>query len=207
MEQSKSYNVEYMRAQSERLEEQVRRQCWVEKVQIEVLELEFGWETIRMTFDDRVIEYRASYVGEEPISSLIDAATALDECYDGYIEDVCYVQWQKEPGCMEMTLFRKPGKDYIDMKIESDDPEIDGYGVYFDYNAFKDAVIKASISVLKRYGIMGYSLAWNKTYNAFPIHQFLALLGIKAERQSCNDECKSNVFEELEILMNVLNQA
>ena len=76
-----------------------------------------------------------------------------------------------------------------------------------DYNAFKDAVLKASISVLKRYGIMGYSLAWNMPYNAFPIHKFLALLGIKAERQSCNDECKSNVFEELEILMNVLNQA
>lgn len=85
-------NVQYLRAQSERLEESVRKQYWAEKVQIDVLELEFGWETIRMTFNDRVIEYRASYVGEEPISSLIDAATALDECYDGYIEDVCYIQ-------------------------------------------------------------------------------------------------------------------
>lgn len=207
MEQRKSYDAEYLRAQSERLEEQVRKQYWVEKVQIDVLELEFGWETIRMTFNDRVIEYSASYVGEEPVSSLIDAATALDECYDGYIEDVCYIQWQNEPGYMEMTLFRKPGKDYIEMTIESDDPEIDGYGAYFDYNVFKDAVIKASLSVLKRYGIMGYSLGWDKQYNAFPIHQFLALLGIKAERPSDNDECKSNVFEELEQLMNALNQA
>ena len=48
-----------LRAQSQRLEEQVRKQYWVDKVQIDVLELEVGWGTIRMTFDDRVIEYHA----------------------------------------------------------------------------------------------------------------------------------------------------
>lgn len=195
-----------LRAQSQRLEEQVRKQYWVDKVQIDVLVLEVGWETIRMTFDDRVIEYHASYVGEEPISTLIDAADALGGCYNGYLEYKCFVQWQKEPGCIEITFYRKEDKDYIEMTIESDDPEIDGYSAYFDYNVFKDAVIKASLTVLQKYGIIGYSLGWNKTYHTFPIHQLLALLGIKSSISTESDERYSNVFEELDILKAALSK-
>ena len=196
-----------LNAQSQRLEEQVRKQYWVDRVQIDVLDLEVGWETIRMTFDDRVIEYCASYVGEEPISTLVDAADALDGCYNGYREEKCFVQWQKEPGFIEITFYRKEDRDYIEMSIESDDPEIDGYSAYFDYNVFKDAVIKASLTVLKKYGIIGYSLGWNKTYHTFPVHQFLALLGIKSSISTESDESYSSVFEELEILKNTLIQS
>lgn len=196
-----------LRAQSQRLEEQVRKQYWVDRVQIDVLDLEVGWETIRMTFDDRVIEYCASYVGEEPISTLVDAADALDGCYNGYREEKCFVQWQKEPGFIEITFYRKEDRDYIEMSIESDDPEIDGYSAYFDYSVFKDAVIKASLTVLKKYGIVGYSLGWNKSYHTFPVHQLLALLGIKSSISTESDERYSSVFEELEILKNTLIQA
>lgn len=196
-----------MKAQSQRLEEQVRKQYWVDRVQIDVLDLEVGWETIRMTFDDRVIEYCASYVGEEPISTLVDAADALDGCYNGYREEKCFVQWQKEPGFIEITFYRKEDRDYIEMSIESDDPEIDGYSAYFDYSVFKDAVIKASLTVLKKYGIVGYSLGWNKSYHTFPVHQLLALLGIKSSISTESDERYSSVFEELEILKNTLIQA
>lgn len=196
-----------LKAQSQRLEEQVRKQFWVDRVQIDVLDLEVGWETIRMTFDDRVIEYCASYVGEEPISTLVDAADALDGCYNGYREEKCFVQWQKEPGFIEITFYRKEDRDYIEMSIESDDPEIDGYSAYFDYNVFKDAVIKASLTVLKKYGIVGYSLGWNKSYHTFPVHQLLALLGIKSSISTESDERYSSVFEELEILKNTLIQA
>ena len=196
-----------LKAQSQRLEEQVRKQYWVDRVQIDVLDLEVGWETIRMTFDDRVIEYCASYVGEEPISTLVDAADALDGCYNGYREEKCFVQWQKEPGFIEITFYRKEDRDYIEMSIESDDPEIDGYSAYFDYSVFKDAVIKASQTVLKRYGIVGYSLGWNKSYHTFPVHQLLALLGIKSSISTESDERYSSVFEELEILKNTLIQA
>ena len=196
-----------MKAQSQRLEEQVRKQFWVDRVQIDVLDLEVGWETIRMTFDDRVIEYCASYVGEEPISTLVDAADALDGCYNGYREEKCFVQWQKEPGFIEITFYRKEDRDYIEMSIESDDPEIDGYSAYFDYSVFKDAVIKASLTVLKKYGIVGYSLGWNKSYHTFPVHQLLALLGIKSSISTESDERYSSVFEELEILKNTLIQA
>jgi hypothetical protein len=196
-----------LNAQSQRLEEQVRKQYWVDRVQIDVLDLEVGWETIRMTFDDRVIEYCASYVGEEPISTLVDAADALDGCYNGYREEKCFVQWQKEPGFIEITFYRKEDRDYIEMSIESDDPEIDGYSAYFDYSVFKDAVIKASLTVLKKYGIVGYSLGWNKSYHTFPVHQLLALLGIKSSISTESDERYSSVFEELEILKNTLIQA
>ena len=196
-----------MKAQSQRLEEQVRKQYWVDRVQIDVLDLEVGWETIRMTFDDRVIEYCASYVGEEPISTLVDAADALDGCYNGYREEKCFVQWQKEPGFIEITFYRKEDRDYIEMSIESDDSEIDGYSAYFDYSVFKDAVIKASLTVLKKYGIVGYSLGWNKSYHTFPVHQLLALLGIKSSISTESDERYSSVFEELEILKNTLIQA
>ena len=196
-----------MNAQSQRLEEQVRKQYWVDRVQIDVLDLEVGWETIRMTFDDRVIEYCASYVGEEPISTLVDAADALDGCYNGYREEKCFVQWQKEPGFIEITFYRKEDRDYIEMSIESDDSEIDGYSAYFDYSVFKDAVIKASLTVLKKYGIVGYSLGWNKSYHTFPVHQLLALLGIKSSISTESDERYSSVFEELEILKNTLIQA
>lgn len=195
-----------LNAQSQRLEEQVRKQYWVDRVQIDVLDLEVGWETIRMTFDDRVIEYCASYVGEEPISTLVDAADALDGCYNGYREEKCFVQWQKEPGFIEITFYRKEDRDYIEMSIESDDPEIDGYSAYFDYSVFKDAVIKASLTVLKKYGIVGYSLGWNKSYHTFPVHQLLALLGIKSSISTESDERYSSVFEELEILKNTLIQ-
>ena len=196
-----------LKAQSQQLEEQVRKQYWVDRVQIDVLDLEVGWETIRMTFDDRVIEYCASYVGEEPISTLVDAADALDGCYNGYREEKCFVQWQKEPGFIEITFYRKEDRDYIEMSIESDDPEIDGYSAYFDYSVFKDAVIKASLTVLKKYGIVGYSLGWNKSYHTFPVHQLLALLGIKSSISTESDERYSSVFEELEILKNTLIQA
>lgn len=196
-----------LNAQSQRLEEQVRKQYWVDRVQIDVLDLEVGWETIRMTFDDRVIEYCASYVGEEPISTLVDAADALDGCYNGYREEKCFVQWQKEPGFIEITFYRKEDRDYIEMSIESDDPEIDGYSAYFDYSVFKDAVIKASLTVLKKYGIVGYSLGWNKSYHTFPVHQLLALLGIKSSISTESDERYSSVFEELEILKNTLRQS
>ena len=196
-----------LKAQSQRLEEQVRKQYWVDRVQIDVLDLEVGWETIRMTFDDRVIEYCASYVGEEPISTLVDAADALDGCYNGYREEKCFVQWQKEPGFIEITFYRKEDREYIEMSIESDDPEIDGYSAYFDYSVFKDAVIKASLTVLKKYGIVGYSLGWNKSYHTFPVHQLLALLGIKSSISTESDERYSSVFEELEILKNTLIQS
>ena len=93
------------------------------------------------------------------------------------------------------------------MSIESDDPEIDGYSAYFDYSVFKDAVIKASLTVLKKYGIVGYSLGWNNPYHTFPIHQLLALLGIKSSISTESDESYSSVFEELEILKNTLIQS
>lgn len=64
-----------------------------------VQDLSHGWCRIFMLINDKEIHYNASYLGQNPLASFIDA------CEDLYNErGTYYVVWQAEPGILDITL-------------------------------------------------------------------------------------------------------
>ena len=68
--------------------------------EIRVKEICFGNETIEMVLGDHTIEFMPSYMGREPLTTLIDSLNEFElEDWDDFT-----ITWADEPGCWKIEL-------------------------------------------------------------------------------------------------------
>ena len=67
------------------------------------------------------------------------------------------------------------------------------------FKAFKDAVIRESMRVLREYGFKGYYESWSD-HRDFPLATFLSLMGIGSECKD-DDSIKSCFEDECRLIM------
>ena len=184
---------------------------------------------LELDFGSFVLPYNASYIGDEPISSLIETAYALQTYQYDLLEDsdeyeptnAHEIIWMDEPGYLRLHFSIPAGSSDLTIKIAQNLE--DTYGIDdCDYEAneeqreiitmpkklFFDAAINAALQALKRYGICGFNRNWCDGSDTFPLHTLLQLLGAdqKLKEVENEDGLKSDVFEELERLQTILKQ-
>ena len=176
-------------------------------IEIKLHEICVGSETISLKFGDSVIHYDPTYVGPEALSTLIDSVISL-----GYEETINVdterfrTTWETEPGYLKLSFFRNKITNRTLLQTESDSENLNGLEIEFDFDEYKEAVIKESLRVLKLYGLRGFNESWADGMDVFPINSLLALMGTNIDYHEKTFECSSNIFEELDMLKNALNE-
>lgn len=182
----------------------------IPRFNIEVLNLSHGWENIRLIIDDDIIEFNASYIGQEPVSSFIEAAVGLEE---DSVNREYFARWRDEPGKCNIDYYLDNGTLNLSMEIEAPDSRgemistIRKYSIPFDL--FHSAVRELAIRVVKKYGIVGFNSNWSSTddpQEVFPVGSFLRLLGMEATFKEASDELTSSFQDEVKLLSVVLGK-
>lgn len=166
----------------------------------------YGWESVVLNFNGIEIPFEASYIGDEPVSSLIVAVNALDCEYDSESSESNYTfSWKSEPGVMELSFNHnlKSGKLFIEiMRHDSGSPDESSrcWNIEMDYPIFRSAVIYATINTLQKYGILGFEQNWAVESFSFPLTALLSAMGATTFHDSEEDTFKSDIHNELSLL-------
>lgn len=170
----------------------------IKNISINVRNIVWGNEEIEFVFGDTTILFDASYIGPEPSKCLIITAYELPNL--GYEKFTL----ADELGYMTMAFTNKDG--ILTIEIEKEDWQEDVPTLYhFEtlYKVYKDAVIKAAVEALKTYGIVGFMFSWSNRDDVFPIGELLSLLDIIPVHHEESNSLRSNLKEELQLLINV----
>ena len=176
-------------------------------IEVKLHEICVGSETISLTFGDIVIHYDPTYMGPEALSSLIDSVISL-----GYREtenidtERFFTTWETEPGTLELSFYRNKITNKTLLKTVSDSENLNNLEIEFDFEEYKEAVIKESLRVLKTYGLRGFNESWSDGIDVFPINSLLVLLGADVNYNEKTWDCNSNIFTELDILKAALSK-
>lgn len=159
-----------------------------------VQNLAFGWCRVVMYINDKMISYNASYLGQNPLATLIDAcADLMDEDGDYYIE------WQQEPGTLKIDMNLDENKmlhfDIINHNGNDIEPE------WHEVVPFADVVLaiqSEGFRVLNAFGLCGYRKSWQNDVD-FPLTNLLRITG-DCKNFWNGDSCTSNLQEEISCL-------
>lgn len=82
------------------------------KFNFHVQKLSYGWSSVVMHINDKEIAYTASYLGEEPLASLIETCSDLIMEGGNY-----YINWYDEPGrlLIDLHLDAESGMLHLDV--------------------------------------------------------------------------------------------
>lgn len=183
----------------------------IEKFNIHVKEINCGNEYIELTFNDHVIAFAASYLGNEPLWTMIHALYELIHEEDGFEEEKGYTsshEWLDEPGLLSMK-YRKTGETLcIHLKKQADIyPEsevLEEHEYVMPLKLYKDEVLRESARILREYGICGYYESW-ADHTEFPLALFLSLLG-KESVEYEDWSYKSSLPDELKTIMDLTDK-
>ena len=160
-----------------------------------VKSLSYGWCKVVMIINDKEISFNASYIGDNPLSSFIDACTCLKEKWDEY-----HVVWEDEPGTLKIDL-KLDKKDMLhfditasDMWDEDESVEKEWHEV-IPFNAFEDAIISEGYRVLNAFGLYGYRNAWLNDED-FPLTNLLHISD-KSNELWEDDPFTTDILKEL----------
>lgn len=149
-----------------------------------VISLSYGWCKVVMIINNKEISFNASYIGDNPLASFIDACMCLKEKWDEY-----HIVWEDEPGTLKIDL-KLGEKDMLhfditasDMWDEDESVEKEWHEVV-PFNAFEDAIISEGFRVLNAFGLYGYRFAWLNDED-FPITN---LLHISSESEELGED-------------------
>lgn len=163
---------------------------------IRVRKLYHGWCEVVMYINDKCIICHAGYLGQNPIASLIDVCSELKD--EKYSTEPLTINWEEEPGGMEIELERNHAKNdmlhlYIYDKYEGKewDEEV-------KFQDFVDAIISEGFRVLNAFGLYGYRRSWMTDID-FPVTNLLHITG-KCKKLWKNDSCCTNLAEEIECI-------
>ena len=161
-----------------------------------VQNLAYGWCRVVMYINDKEIHYNASYLGTNPIASLIEA------CLDLFIEKgKYYITWQAEPGILDITLDLKENNQLIIDIIDKDD---DGntfsreWHEIIPFETFVSAIVSEGFRVLNAFGLYGYRCSWSDSTD-FPLTALLRITnGVKCVLHG--DSYNSDLSTEIKCL-------
>lgn len=183
---------------------------YISEFRIDIADFEHGWETISLIFNGVSVEFTASYIGGEPLSTLIEAVGALDSEYiTGSNESLYYIDWISEPGRMKISLQRNLSDNQLSIEItESEclDDSMKRWNFVMNYSLFRQAVIDLAITSLNKYGICGFNHNWEVENDVLPIGTLLSILGTKTDFDKVDQSFRSNLAEEISILTSIIQQ-
>ena len=181
-------------------------------ISIHVCNISWGNEDIELVFGETKISYSPTYMGVEPITSLlwVLAETISDE------EPIDHtIKWYDEPGKLEIDMEMDDAKGdllYLDIKNypyfgigdNRDDVYTDEWHLEVSFSCFKETVINEAIRLLKLYGLGGFNKNWLNGNDTFPVNSLLILLGNIAAHSDIGDkyqdEYHSDIIKELRML-------
>lgn len=180
---------------------------------IHIQQIAYGWTDIKLLINDKVIICNASYLGPEPLWSLVNTClsfyTTKYEENDEYEEEE-YITWEKEPGALrlEMRLDRDRMvhfdiKEYED-NYKDDKVVLQEWHEIVPFEKFRDAVVDEGFRVLNAFGLYGYYASWMGKAE-FPLPQLLRLTG-KLNLDWNGDCCSTDLSKEIECLSSYIKK-
>ena len=169
-----------------------------EVFQFRVQNISWGWCRVLMLINDKEISYNASYLGPNPLDTLIDVcADFLIGNEDGHIT------WLAEPRQMDIKLhLDEHNQLHLDLKDQDDKDNI-VYGEWHEvipFNIFVSAIISEGFRVLNAFGLYGYRCSWSD-HTDFPLASLLRITGeLSEDRFEISEYFFSNIFKEIECL-------
>lgn len=167
-----------------------------------VQNISFGWCRVLMLINDKEVWYNASYLGENPLETMIDACVELKEEAGHY-----YISWQKEPGILKIDLnLDDTNMLHLDI-VEQDESGDEIYGEWHEtvqFDDFVNAIIAEGFRVLNAFGLYGYRHSW-LNYTDFPLTNLLRLTG-KCDEIWKGDSCCTNISKEIGVLQEYISK-
>lgn len=160
----------------------------------------YGTAVVEMVIDSKHYRFESTYVGDNPLNSLITALWKLQFQDDKFFldedgkriqqnESVCNFVWQNEPDGHLVKLCKKNADLQIVIYYFSDVSNFGDRNFMFEdsklvldtvvnFEDFTKDVCKAAINAIKKYGILGYVHSWDDNTNNFdfPIAKLMYLL-------------------------------
>lgn len=133
-----------------------------------VRELFFGSCEVVMTLNGKEITYRPTYLGKEPLASLIDGCCAL---MIGRYNDI-NLCWESEPGALEIKM-KRGTMDTLLLTIV-DQLTRARWRELVSFSDFVSAIVAEGFRVISAFGLYGYRVAWSD-HTEFPLSNLLRL--------------------------------
>lgn len=158
-----------------------------------VRNLAFGWCRVVMNINDKMIEYNASYLGPNPLATLIDA------CVDLMVDDGnYYITWQQEPGNLQIDLTLVEKILYFDIINHNGTDNEPEWHEKVPFEEFASAIQAEGFRILNAFGLYGYQRSWQDNTD-FPLTNLLHLTG-KCKEIWKGDSCTTSLKEEIDCL-------
>jgi len=178
----------------------------VDSFDIYIKSISFGNEEITLSFGGQKIPFYSTYMGPEPISSLIESLVGLEEEIDNMDYTRYFITWSDEPGTLDFEMYKDNYKDHILIKIKFDNCGIEQYhktgNWEFDmpYSLYRKTVLNTALKVITEYGLNGLNDSWADGKDTFPICSLISLLGGRSSYYKESDSFRSNILDELKVL-------
>lgn len=157
-----------------------------------VQSLSYGWCRVFMLVNDKRIDYNASYLGDNPLASFIEA------CEDFLVEGGDYhIVWQQEPGMMKIDLHLDENR-MLHLDITDANNRENGCYEAIPNDSFLQAVICEGFRVLNAFGLYGYRCSWQNRTD-FPLTSLLRITGECKELWK-GDSCCTDISKEIACL-------
>lgn len=184
----------------------------VKDFDIEIECIDLGWEYIKLRFDDTEIPFDASYIGSEPVSTLVESIINLENHFRIDTDDYfAKWHWDSEPGVIRFDVVRDPTTDVLTIHIALDRDEsgcdIKQWQFQMPYTLYRSVIIKTAMRQLKRYGIKGFYENWmNDDFAELPT---LLIVILSSGTKSLSDDPESSerfsdIFSEIELFKQAL---
>lgn len=161
--------------------------------------LSYGWCRVVMYINDKLIEYNASYLGPNPLATLIDA------CVDLMVDDGnYYITWQQEPGSLQIDLTLEEKILYFDIINHNGTDNEPEWHEKVPFEEFVSAIQAEGFRILNAFGLYGYQCSWQDNSD-FPLTNLLRLTG-KFKQIWKGDSCTTSIQEEIDCLSNHISK-
>lgn len=160
-----------------------------------VREIVVGSCDVVMTINGKTIPYNATYMGIEPLASMIEICAELMR--ESHVDEEYHTSWADEPGGLHFTIIPNGnGMLHIDIYDEITKEEWHEDILFDD---FVSAIVSEGLRVLNAFGLYGYRAAW-AAHTELPISSFLLICRQYDMDDICYFDCTSNLAKEVEFL-------
>lgn len=182
----------------------------------------YGDAVVEFCVDDEHYEFSPTYVGKNPLNSLIvglyslerneedDVTTEIGWSSKGFYKTHKMI-WQGEPEGQTVELTKKGEELHIAVSHFSDIEHFDHHSFAFcdltlvfeahtSYEDFKNKVCGEAIRMLHKFGVAGYVESWGNDGEEFPLSKLLYLRGNTIKRTDNDSLHYSDFSDELSSL-------
>ncbi len=168
-------------------------------------EIVLGCYEIELLINDQVLRYNASYIGVNPLTSLVDSCFRLDFAADEYEETDAF-EWELEPNvvCFDLHLDASSILQFDIVEYDDWNPAnrqlLNEWHEAVPFAMFRSAVVAEGFRVLNAFGLAGFRASW-AGQTEFPLAPLLRLTGkVSIATPVDSDSYTSSIAEEVACL-------